>query len=112
MLVEFQSHLKKARISPRKARLVADAVRGKQVNPALDILRHLNKKAAGMVSGIIKTAVANAHQLATVDSGRLFISEIFVGDGPTDKRFLPRAQGRATVIRKRTSHISVKLCEK
>ena len=112
MSQQFMCSLKKVRISPRKARLVADAVRGKKVELAQNLLANLNKKAAGMMHNMIKSAVANANQVATVDSSRLRVDEIYVNEGPTEKRFLPRAQGRATPIRKRTSHITVKICEK
>ena len=112
MSQQFMCSLKKVRISPRKARLVADAVRGKKVEVAQNLLANLNKKAAGMMHNMIKSAVANANQVATVDSSRLRVDEIYVNEGPTEKRFLPRAQGRATPIRKRTSHITVKICEK
>jgi large subunit ribosomal protein L22 len=111
MSQQFVCLLKKVRISPRKARLVADAVRGKKVQLAQNLLVNLNKKAAGMMNKMIVSAVANANQQATVDMDRLYVDEIYVNEGPTEKRFLPRAQGRATPIRKRTSHITVKLCE-
>lgn len=107
----FKSYLKGARIAPRKARLVADLVRGSHVQDALDSLKFLNKKAAPVISKMIHSAVANAKSSATVDVDSLVVSEIFVDEGPTWKRFLPRAQGRATPIRKRTSHITVKLKE-
>ncbi len=107
----FQAKLNDIRITPRKARLVVDAVRGKPVSDALDSLRLLNKKGAPLVSKLINSAVANATDRATVDIDRLVVSEIFVDEGVTWKRFMPRAQGRATPIRKRTSHITVKLKE-
>jgi len=107
----FQAKLCDIRITARKARLVVDAVRGKPVADALDSLRLLNKKGAPLVSKLINSAVANATDRATVDIDRLVVSEIFVDEGVTWKRFMPRAQGRATPIRKRTSHITVKLKE-
>ena len=104
--------LRNFRMSPRKVRLVIDLVRGKRVQSALDTLRVMNRKAAPVVSKLIQSAVANATQKATVDVDRLVVSEVFVDEGATLKRWMPRAQGRATPIRKRTSHITLKLTEK
>lgn len=103
--------LRNTRISARKARLVVDTVRGKPVSVALDTLLLMNKKAAPLVRNLIQSAVANAVSKATVDVDRLVVSEVYVDEGPTLKRYLPRAQGRATPIRKRSSHITVKLAE-
>ena len=103
--------LRNTRISARKARLVVDMVRGKPVSVALDTLKLTNKKAAPLVSKLIQSAMASATSQATVDVDRLVVSEVFVDEGATLKRFLPRAQGRATPIRKRSSHITVKLAE-
>jgi large subunit ribosomal protein L22 len=100
------------RISPRKARLVVDAVRGKSVSQALSILAFTRKKAASPVQKLIKSAVANAvenHGVSDVDN--LVVDRIVVDEGPALKRFTPRARGRATPIRKRTSHIRVTLRE-
>ena len=107
----YKAVLKTARVSPRKARLVVDLVRGKHVQEALDTLRFTNKKTAPMLSKLIASAMSNAKESATVDVDNLVVSEVFVDEGATMKRFLPRAQGRATQIRKRTSHITVKLAE-
>ena len=107
----YRAILRNVRVSPRKARLVADLVRGKGVSDAIDTLRMMNKKTAPMVSKLIKSAMANATNKSTVDIDRLVVSEIFVNDGPTLKRYLPRAQGRATPLRKRSSQITVKLKE-
>lgn len=107
----FIATLKGVRISPRKARLVVDLVRGKQVQDALDSLRFLNKKAAPMVSKLIGSAMSNATSQATVDVDGLVVDEAYVDEGKTMKRWLPRAQGRATPLRKRTSHITIKLRE-
>jgi large subunit ribosomal protein L22 len=104
--------LRNYRISARKARLVCDLVRGKAVQPALDMLRIQNKKLAPVLSKLIRSAVANATNKATVDVDRLIISEVFVNEGPALKRWLPRAQGRATPIRKPSAHITLKLTEK
>lgn len=101
------------RISPRKVRLVVDAVRGKSVNQAMNILAFTRKKAARPVQKLLKSAVANAvenHGVRDVDD--LVIDRITVDEGPTLKRFTPRARGRATPIHKRTSHIRVLLRER
>jgi len=103
--------LRNVRITPRKARLIVDLVRGKPVQYALDLLKLTNKRAAPMVYKMIASAIANATDRATVDVDRLIVSEGFVNQGPSMKRWLPRAQGRATPIVKRTSHITITLKE-
>lgn len=107
----YTATLKGVRISPRKARLVINLVRGKAVQDALDALKFLNKKAAPLVSKVISSAVANATDRATVDVDSLVVTEAFVNEGRTMKGWLPRAQGRATPLRKRSSHITVKISE-
>ena len=97
------------RIAPRKARLVADEVRGKSVPEAVTILQFTNKRAAGIVGDVIKSAAANAEHNDDADIDALFVRDVRVDEGPTIKRFRARAMGRATMIRKRTSHISVTL---
>ncbi|MBU0692081.1 50S ribosomal protein L22 [bacterium] len=99
------------RIAPRKMRLVADAVRGKNVNEAINILKFTPRYAAVPMLKAIESAVANLMNNSG-DSGRanpdlLLVKTIFADEGPTLKRFMPRAQGRATPIRKRTSHLTV-----
>ncbi len=108
---KYQARLRNVRLTPRKARLLADLVREKPVQIALDSLKLTNKKGSPILFKLISSAVANASQGATIDVDRLVISEVFVDQGFTMKRFLPRAQGRATVIRKRTSHITVRVSE-
>lgn len=108
-----RSVLKNVRIAPRKARLVLDLVRGKRVQQALDMLRLTNRKAAPIIAKMIQSAIANAtEKSAAIDIDRLIVAEGFVDGGATMKRWLPRAQGRATPLRKRTSHITIKLREK
>ena len=97
------------RIAPRKARLVADEVRGKSVPEAVSILQFTNKRAAGIVADVIKSAAANAEHNDDADVDALFVRDVRVDEGPTIKRYRARAMGRATMIRKRTSHISVAL---
>ena len=99
------------RISPQKARLVADVVRGMDVDQAITTLRFMPKKAAAILRQVIESAVANATQDDQVDVDNLFIKKIFIDGGPSLKRIRPRAMGRATGIIKRTSHITVILDE-
>jgi len=111
MADKFKAVLKNIHTAPRKIRLVVDLVRGKPVQNALDILQLTNKRAAPVVSKLIKSAMANATNRATVDVDRLVVSEVFVDEGSAQHRWLPRAQGRATPIKKRSSHITVSLSE-
>ena len=99
------------RVSPRKARLVTDLVRGKKVGEALNVLVFTPKAFAKTLTKLINSAVANAQQNKQIDVDTLMVKRISVDGGPTLKRFMPRAQGRATMIRKRTSHITVVLDE-
>ncbi|MBW1971336.1 MAG: 50S ribosomal protein L22 [Deltaproteobacteria bacterium] len=110
--MESQAKVKYVRIAPRKARLVADLIRGQTVNSALGTLIYTKKAAAKVIIKLLKSAVANASSQSNVDVDKLFIKKIFVDSGPTLKRFIPRAMGRATRIRKRTCHITVVLDEK
>lgn len=102
------------KVSPRKARLVIDMIRGRYVQEALDILRHTPKAVAKTIEKIVTVGVANAenNEDLDLDIDTLYIKEAYVDQGPTMKRFRPRAMGRATRIRKRTSHITVILDEK
>ena len=94
-------------ISPQKARLVVDQVRGKRVGDALDILGFSQQKAAGLVRKVVESAIANAENNEGADVDDLKICEIYVNEGMTMKRIRPRAKGRADRILKRTSHITV-----
>jgi large subunit ribosomal protein L22 len=100
------------RIAPRKVRLVVDLIRGKQIGEAVAILRHTPKAASPVVEKVLKSAVANAEHNYELDVNNLVVSEVFVDEGPTLKRFRPRAQGRASAINKRTSHITIVVSEK
>ena len=100
------------RISPQKARLVMDQIRGKRVEDALNMLKFAPQKGAGLVLKLINSAVANAQQSSDVDVDRLYIKRIFADEGPMLKRIRPRASGRATRILKRTSHLTVVLNDK
>ena len=99
------------RISPQKARLVADVVRGMGVDKALTTLRFMPKKGAGILRKVIESAVANATQDEHIDVDNLYIKKIFIDGGPSLKRISPRAMGRATGIIKRSSHITVVIDE-
>ena len=99
--------------SSRKAKLVIDLVRGKDLEEALNILKFTPRAASGLLEKVLKSALANAKQNDEIkDVDKLYISEIQATQGPTLKRFQPRARGRAFRIRKRTSHISVSLEER
>lgn len=110
--MEVKAKLRYARVGTQKARTVIDLVRGKDVNEALKILTYLNKKSARMVKNLIESAVANAEQKQVIDVDNLYVKEIRVDQGPHLKRFIPRAQGRATQIRKKQSHINLTLEER
>lgn len=110
--MEAKASLRYARVGCQKARLVADMVRGKDVNEAVKILTYLNKKSAVMIKKLIESAVANADYKKTMDIDKLYVKTIMVDGGPSMKRFMPRAQGRAFGVKKKTSHINVVLEEK
>ena len=100
------------RISPRKVRLVMDEIRGKMVEEVLNQLSFAPQKGAFILKKLINSAVANAEQNFDMDVDKLYIKRIFADEGPCLKRFRPRAMGRATKIRKRTSHLTVVLDER
>ncbi len=100
------------RVSPNKARQVADLVRGKDIDEAIGILRYTNKKSAPLINKVLKSAIANAEHNYDMDSDELYVSEIMIDEGPTLKRMKPRAYGRADIRRHRTSHITVVLRER
>ncbi|MFD2830851.1 50S ribosomal protein L22 [Corticicoccus populi] len=102
---------KTVRIAPRKVRLVLDLIRGKEVGEAVSILKLTNKRTSPVVEKLIKSAVANAEHNYDMDIDNLIVSEAYANEGPTLKRFRPRAQGRATKINKRTSHITIVVSE-
>lgn len=110
--MEARATAKHVRVSSRKAKLVIDLVRGKDLGEAINILAVTPNKAARVVEKVIKSAAANAENNHEMDPNNLYVSDIYANQGPTLKRFQPRAMGRATTIRKRSSHISVVLKEK
>lgn len=105
--MEATAKLMGVRISPQKAKLVVDLIRGKSVSEALDILAFTNKFAAEPIAKLVKSAAANATNNKKMDEASLYIKEIWVGPGRTLKRFMPKAKGSASGILKRTSHINV-----
>ncbi len=100
------------RIAPRKARLVIDLIRGKQVGEALSILKFTPRSAAPIIEKVLMSAIANAEHNFDLDIANLYVSEAYVDEGATMKRFRPRARGSASPINKRTSHITVVVSEK
>ncbi len=98
---------KYVRVSPRKARIVVDKIRGKEVVDAMDILRFNERAISEVVSKVVASAAANAENQFGVRPENLVIKEAYVDEGPTIKRYRPRAKGSASPIRKRTSHITV-----
>lgn len=109
--------LRYARVSAQKVRLVADLVRGRDVSEAIEVLTFTHKKSAPMIRKLVESAVANAEVAAKRDSqdldiDDLYVKTIFVDQGPSLRRFRPRAQGRATRILKKTSHITVELASR
>lgn len=109
--MEVSAKLRYLRISPRKVRVVADLVRRKKVEDAINILNFNPRKAAQPIAKLLNSAVANADEKGDIDVDTLYVKTIMVDEGPTMKRFRPRAMGRATRINKRTSHITVVLAE-
>ena len=107
-----KAEAKYLRISPRKMRLSADLIRGKQVEEALTLLAHNQKAGAKLVSKVVQSALANARQDKSIDVDTLYIKRIFVNQGTTLKRFRVRPMGRAGRIRKRTTHVTVELSER
>lgn len=110
--METRAVLKFVRISPQKARLVADQIRGMRVEPALQLLSFSNKRAATLIKKVVESAIANAEHNDGADVDELKIKTICVDEGPVLKRMQPRAKGRGNRILKRTAHITVAVAEK
>ncbi|CCO07804.1 50S ribosomal protein L22 [Desulforamulus hydrothermalis] len=110
--MEARAVAKFIRVSPRKARMVVDLIRGKKLNEALAILRYTPNKAAAAVTKVVKSAAANAEHNYDMDKDELVITKIYVDQGPSLKRMMPRAMGRADIIKRRTSHITVVVSDK
>src|ERR1044071_413317 len=109
--MQTQAVLKFVRLSPQKARLVADLVRGKKVDEALNILKFSNKKAARILKKVLDSAIANAENNNGADVDELKVKEIFIDEGPVLKRIMPRAKGSADRIKKRMSHVTVRVSD-
>lgn len=109
--MEVAAKLSGARLSAQKARLVADQIRGKHIEEALDILTFSQKKGAEIIKKVLESAIANAEQNEGADVDELRVSTIFVDEGVTMKRIRPRAKGRADRILKRSCHITVKVAD-
>lgn len=109
--MEVAARLRGARLSAQKARLVADQIRGKSVEEALDLLAFSSKKGAAIVKKVLESAIANAEHNEGADVDELKVSTIFVDEGMTMKRIKPRAKGRADRIFKRSCHITVKVAD-
>lgn len=111
-MVEAKAVAKYMRISPNKARQVADVIRGKSTDEALAVLRFMPKRAAGPIEKCLRSAIANAEHNYDLDGDSLYVVKVYVDQGPTLKRYKPRAFGRADLMRRRTSHITVVVSEK
>ena len=110
--MEAKAHARYVRISPRKVKIIADLIRNKPVGQAMTIIKLSNKIACEPLEKLLKSAIANAENNHAMDVSKLYVSQIYANEGPTLKRVMPRAQGRAFRINKRTSHITIALAEK
>ena len=110
--MEAKANLKYLRISPRKVKIVLDLIRGKDVATAAAILMQTPKAASEPVLKLLKSAAANAENNHQMDPEKLYVSQVFACPGPIIKRIMPRAQGRAYRINKRTSHITIAVAER
>ncbi len=110
--MEAKAHLKYVRIAPRKVKIVLDLIRGKDTDTAMAILKNTPKAASPYLIKLLKSAIANAEHNFNMDASNLYVSECFVCPGPTLKRVMPRARGRAFSILKRTSHVTLAVKEK
>lgn len=110
--MEARAYLRGLRMSPSKVKVLLDLIRGKDTELALATLRHTPRAASEPVGKLLKSAMANAENNHSMDVNHLYVAECFVTPGPTMKRVMPRAQGRAFKILKRSSHITIVLKEK
>ena len=110
--MEARAHLKYARISPRKVQIVCDLIRGKDTKTAQAVLMATPKAASELLLKLLKSAVSNAENNHNMDPEKLYVSATYANPGPILKRFMPRAQGRAYRINKRTSHITIVVAER
>ena len=112
VIPKAEATLKYARISSRKVKIVADLIRGKNVDEALAIVKYTPKAASEIIEKLLKSAIANAENNHDMKEQNLYVAEIYANQGPTLKRIRPAAKGSAVRIRKRTSHITIVLREK
>lgn len=110
--MEAKAIAKGVRISPRKARLVIDLVRGKSVTEADEILNNMNKEAARLIRKVLTSATANATNNLELDASKLYVKEAYINEGQTMKRYRPGSRGHIDPIKKRTSHITIVVSEK
>lgn len=110
--MEAKATARYIRMTPRKTRVIIDMIRSKYVDEALEALRFTNRRATGPVEKVLSSAIANAKELFNAQVSNLYVAEAFVDEGPTLKRYLPRAMGRATRVEKKTSHITVVVKER
>ena len=110
--MEAKAELRYARISARKANIVLKLIKGKNADDAMAILKYTNKAASGIISKVLKSAMANATNNHSMNGTKLYVADVYANQGPTMKRVRPRAQGRAYTIRKRTSTIGIVLKER
>ena len=110
--MEAKAHLKYARISPRKVKIVLDLIRGKDVGVAMAILKNTPKSASEYLIKLLGSAIANAENNFNMDASKLYVSECFVCPGPTLKRIMARAKGSADRILKRTCHVTMVVKER
>jgi large subunit ribosomal protein L22 len=110
--MEARAHLKYARISPRKVKIVLDLIRGKDAGTAMGILKNTPRAASELLIKLLASAVANAENNFHMDSSKLYVAECYANEGPTLKRIMPRAKGSADRILKRTSHITIVVKER
>jgi large subunit ribosomal protein L22 len=109
--MEARAIVRYLRVTPRKARLVVDLIRGKSVGEAFRILKFTPRHAARSVEKLLRSAVSNAEQKQMKEVDRLWVRQAYVDQGPTMKRTMPRAMGRANIIRKRSSHVTLVLSD-
>ncbi len=110
--MEAKAQARFVRIAPRKARIVMDLIRGKDAGEAFSILRFIPKQASGIIAKVLHSALANAEHNYEMNKDDIYVYRAYVDEGPTLKRFRPRAFGRAARIRKRTSHLTIILKER
>jgi len=111
-MATFKASHRYARIAPRKARLIMDMVRGRDVDDAITMLRFAKQRASGMIEKVVRSAVANANETDVPPRNTLFVATAYVDPGPVIKRFQPKDRGKAYPIKKRTSHLVVTLDER